>query len=102
MTVMRVAGGDLAVHSAVRMSEPDMQRLDAIGRVAFVIAPNPFHASEAPWYATRYPEAMTLIPEPMRRKQERRMRIDGTLGGGWPEELAGELEALLIEGLRLP
>ncbi len=102
MTVMQVGDGRLVVHSAVRMSEPDMQRLDSIGEVAYVIAPNPFHASEAPWYADRYPEAKTLLPGAMRRKQERRMRIDGTLEDGWPAELAGELEALLIDGLRLP
>jgi hypothetical protein len=102
MTLMQVGNDELAVHSAVRMSEPDMQRLDAIGRVAYVIAPNPFHASEAPWYADRYPQAKILLPEAMRRKQERRMRIDGTIEAGWPAELAGELEALLIDGLRLP
>ena len=102
MTVLQVGAGELAVHGAVRMSEPDMQRLDAIGRVAYVIAPNPFHASEAPWYADRYPAAKTLVPAAMRRKQERRMRIDGTIEESWPVELAGELEALLIDGLRLP
>ncbi len=102
MTVMRVGGNKLAVHGAVRMSEQDMQRLDAIGRVSYVIAPNPFHASEAPWYADRYPEARTLVPAAMRRKQERRMRIDGTIEQGWPAERRGELEALVIDGLRLP
>ena len=102
MTVMQVGGGGLVVHCALRMSEPDMQRLDAIGRVAYVIAPNPFHASEAPWYADRYPQAKTLLPQAMRRKQERRMRVDGTIEDGWPAELRGELDALLIDGLRLP
>ncbi len=102
MTVMQVGDGGLVVHCALRMSEPDMQCLDAIGRVAYVIVPNPFHASEAPWYADRYPEAKTLLPQAMRRKQERRMRIDGTIEDSWPAELQGELDALLIDGLRLP
>ncbi len=102
MTVLQVGDGRLVVHSAMRMSEPDMQRLDAIGRVAYVIAPNPLHASEAPWYADRYPQAKILLPEGMRLKQGRLMRIDGTIEVGWPAELAGELEAFLIDGLRLP
>ena len=82
MTVMQVGDGELAVPSAIRMREADMERLDAIGRVAYVIAPNPLHASEAPWYAQRYPKAMTLIPAGMRRKQERRMRVNGTIENG--------------------
>ena len=102
MTVMQVGGNRLAVHSAIRMSEPDMEQLDALGRVAYVIAPNPFHASEAPWYAERYPDAKVLVPEGTRLRQQRRMRVDGTIENGWPAELAAELRALLIEGLRVP
>ena len=101
MTVMGVGDGGLAVHSAIRMSDADMRGLDVIGRVEYVIVPNPFHASEAPWYAERYPGARVLVPDRLRRAQERRMRVDGTVADDWPVELAGRLEALSIEGLRL-
>jgi hypothetical protein len=100
MTVLELGDGELAIHCSIRMDGPDMEKLDALGRVAYVIAPNPFHASEAPWYAERYPEAKVLIPRGMREKQEPRMRIDGSVEE-WPAALGGRLEACTIEGLRI-
>lgn len=101
MTVLGLSGGELAIHSAIRMSEPDMQAIDGLGTVAYVIAPNSMHASDAPWYAARYPGARVLVPAAARARQQSRMRIDGTVED-WPTQLRGHLEGLSVQGLRGP
>ena len=101
MTVMRVGEDALAVHCGMSMPDAEMRRLDALGRVVFIIAPNPAHASEAPWYARRYPEARVLVPEGMVRRQSQQMRIDGTVESGWPKELNGSLKVVSVQGLRI-
>jgi hypothetical protein len=101
MTVMRVGEDALAVHCAMSMPAAEMQRLDALGRVAYIIAPNPAHATEAPLYARRYPEAKVLVPAGMVRRQSGLMTIHGTIEDGWPPELDGSLTAVSVQGLRI-
>lgn len=103
MTVMNVGGGDLALHSAVRLRDPDLAALDALGRVRWVLVPNPEHSTDASFYAKRYPEARLLVPEEGRRKLERAGvgPIHGTLEADWPAALAGTLERAPLRGLRL-
>lgn len=101
MTVMDVGGGRLAVHAAMVMPEEEMERLDGLGRVAYILVPNPAHASEAPAYARRYPRARVLVPGGMARRQGKRMTVHGNLEDGWPAELAGRLAAHSVAGLRI-
>lgn len=102
MTVMEVGKGRMAVHCSMSMPQEEMQRLDSLGQVTYIIAPNPAHASEAPDYARRYPQASVLVPQGMVRRQERRMTIHGTLEDGWPADLEGHLQAISVQGLRIP
>ena len=102
MTVMQLGEGALAVHCAMNMPAAEMQRLDDLGRVDYIIAPNPAHASEAPLYARRYPEARVLVPAGMVRRQSRLMAIHGSIEDGWPHELDNSLQAVSIQGLRIP
>jgi hypothetical protein len=103
MTVMEVGGGDLAIHSAVRLRDPDLGALDALGRVRWILVPNPEHSTDASFYARRYPEARLLVPEEGHRKLARAGvgPIHGTLETEWPASLAGRLERASLRGLRL-
>lgn len=102
MTVME-AGGALAVHSAMRLGAGEMARLDALGPVRWVLVPNRYHASDAAWYAERYPAARLLVPARARAalEKERVGPIAGTHEADWPPELAGSIERAALDGLRL-
>lgn len=56
MTVIRI-GGDLWLHSPTSISPALREQLDALGAVAWLIAPNSFHYSHIGAWATAYPEA---------------------------------------------
>jgi hypothetical protein len=62
MTVIRLADGRVLVHNAIRLAEKDLEWLRALGDVAFVVAPNRFHSTDAPWMAHRFPAARLFVP----------------------------------------
>lgn len=96
------AGGGLLLHAAMRLRDEELARLDALGPVRWILPPNRLHASDAPFFAERHPEAKVLVPALERERLERGgLRVDGTVEGDWPEELAGELEAFPVHGLRI-
>ena len=96
------AGGGLLLHSAMRLGEEELARLDGLGPVRWILPPNRMHASDAPFYAERYPDARVLAPALERERLERGgLRVDGTVEADWPAELGGELEAFPIGGLKI-
>ena len=101
MTVILLASGEVAVHSAIAMDEAGMAALEAIGRPAWILVPNSLHYAEAGWYAERYPSARVLVPAAARGKLfEKIRRIDGSIDDDWPEALRGELAVVPLQGTR--
>ena len=102
MVAFLLSSGELAVHSAIAMSESGMRALEAVGRPAWILVPNRFHASEAGWYADRYPTARVLVPAEIREKLfDKVPRIDGSLDDDWPEALQGEVTMIPLRGTRI-
>jgi hypothetical protein len=62
MTAVRLASGDLAIFSAIALSEPDMAELEAFGRPAFLVVPSIRHRLDAPNYKRRYPDITVVAP----------------------------------------
>jgi len=101
MTVFLLSSGELALHSAIAMEESGMAALEAIGRPAWIFVPNRHHASDAGWYADRYPSARVLVPAEVRKRLfETVRRIDGSLDEDWPESLRGEVTIVPLRGTR--
>lgn len=61
MTVVRL-DGKLAVHNPFELDESEIAWLRSLGEVAWIIAPNKFHASDAPWMAKAFPAAQLFAP----------------------------------------
>lgn len=61
MTLIRL-GRQLAVHNAFELDEAELRWLEGSGEVAWIIAPNSFHCSDAPWMAKRFPAAKLYVP----------------------------------------
>lgn len=62
MTVLALAGGGSAIWSAIPLAEPEMQRIEALGPVRFLIVPNQGHRLDLPAWHARYPQAQVIAP----------------------------------------
>lgn len=96
MTVIRLANGDLWVHSPVCLTDPLRDAIDALGPVRWLIAPNHLHHLFVADWQQAWPNAALWGT---REVQEKRpdLRFDGTLGEGEPPWLA-EIDQLLFTG----
>lgn len=62
MTIVRLQDGRVWIHNAFRLKEKDLAWLKALGDVAFIVAPNTFHCSDAGWMAQQFPQAELFVP----------------------------------------
>jgi short-subunit dehydrogenase len=99
MTVIRLASGDLLLHSPTRYSEALLQELTRIGPVKYLLAPNVAHWMFLPDWQRALPQAkLFAAPGLAGRTQVRRsgLRIDHELGDATPNEWAEDIELVLI------
>ncbi len=75
MTVIRLPGGGLWIHSPVRFEPATRAAVDALGPVRFLVAPNLMHHLHMKDWAAAYPEARVVALAELRRKQPE-LRID--------------------------
>jgi hypothetical protein len=79
MIVLRLAGGELLLHSAVAVDEPCLKALEALGKPAYAVVPHSAHGMDAPFYAARYPEIKVVTPAIHREKVATRVPVAGTM-----------------------
>lgn len=60
MTVVTLAGGGLAIWSAIALREPEMKRLEAIGAPRWLVVPGVAHRLDAHIWKQRYPDLRVL------------------------------------------
>ena len=99
MTVIRLANGQLVLHSPVPIAPDLKQELDALGPVGFIVVPWA-HGKFAEEAARLYPAAQLLAaPEaPSRRKS---LPFRGSLGDQPPAAWTPDVETHLLAGFRL-
>lgn len=68
MTVAQLEGGRLAIYSAIALDEPEMGRLEILGRPAFLIVPSGIHRIDAKPWKDRYPDLIVVAPAGAREK----------------------------------
>jgi hypothetical protein len=97
MTVIRLAGGDLLLHSPVRL-DPGLRRaLDAIGPVRFAVAPNRVHHLYAGEVAQAYPGARLWVAPGLAKKRPD-LRFEAELGDEAPIEWRGQVDQTFFRG----
>lgn len=60
MTVIGLSGGGLAIWSAIALREPEMRRLESLGRPEWLIVPGKAHRLDAHIWKQRYPDLRVL------------------------------------------
>lgn len=101
MTVIRLPDGDLLLHSPTRFSHDLRNRLEAIGRIRHLVAPNIAHWTFLEDWQAACPGATTWAAPGLRdRRQVRqsRVRLDHDLGDAAPAEWGGDLTLVTVPG----
>ena len=100
MTVLRLPGGDLWLHSVVAIDDLLEDAIDALGSVAHIVVPNLYHHLYVTEAIQRWPQARVHAPAAMRRKRPD-LRIDAELGETLDPGWGGALVPVHIDGSML-
>ena len=69
MTVIRLADGNVLLHSPCEIDEETKQSLGRIGEVAYIVAPGSYHYFYVQSAQKAYPDALTYICPGIERKR---------------------------------
>ena len=97
MTIFRLPGGDLFVHSPVRLNETLRSEVDALGRVAHLVAPNKFHHLFLSDWIDAYPDAQLHLAPGLAEKRKD-LPAAKTLGDEPDAAWAGILDQVALQG----
>ncbi|WP_374297990.1 DUF4336 domain-containing protein [Sphingomonas sp.] len=100
MTVIRLASGDLVIHSPCDITRAVSEEISVLGRVAHIIAPGNFHHMYVATAQVAFPCAKTWICPGVERRHSG-LKYDGVLGDVPPVDWAGEIDQVLVQGSRI-
>jgi len=98
MMVIRLNSGALILHSPVKFDDDLKNELNELGAVKYIVAPNKFHHIHLSDYISKYPEAQVLGAPGLSKKRPE-ICFNMELGHKCPDEWAGEVECLLVQGI---
>jgi len=76
MTVARLDDGRLVIFSAIELTDLEYERLEEVGRPAFLIVPNGHHRKDAPSWKRQYPDIQVIAPPGSREKVQAVVNVD--------------------------
>ncbi len=79
MSIVTMESGELAVINAMAVDENTLTQIRERGTPRYLLVPNAMHTIDAPAWAERFPDIRVLVPRPLRKAIERKVRVDGTL-----------------------
>lgn len=101
MTVVRLANGDLLLHSPIKFDDRLATELRQLGTPRHLVSPNQFHYAHIGEWQKAFPDASAWAsPRVRRRAAARRISIDFSrdLQAVPPEEWRGEIDQTLFPG----
>jgi hypothetical protein len=99
MSVIRLASGDLLLHSPTQYTDDLKTALETLGPIRHLIAPSIGHWMFIRDWQRGCPEAKTWAVQGLKDRSQVRaagIRIDAELSGDAPETWAGEIDQVLI------
>jgi hypothetical protein len=100
MTVVRLSGGDLWVHSPIALTPELRAEVDALGPVRHIVAPNLYHHVFAGQWHGAYPSASLWGPAALSRKRKD-LKLTSTLEQASATAWASDLVPLHVDGCML-
>ena len=100
MTVIRLASGQLILHSPCDITAAIAEEISALGPVAHIVAPGNFHHMYVATAQAAFPRAKTWICPGIERRCPS-LKYDGLLGDVAPADWVGEIDQALVHGTRI-
>ncbi|MBI1262786.1 MAG: DUF4336 domain-containing protein [Rhizobiales bacterium] len=99
MTIIRLSDGDLWVHSPTPLTDALRQEVDALGRVAHIVAPNKIHYWWVGAWQAAHPQAISYAaPRVEEKAREIGVEFDHVLGPTPVPEWHDEIRHVLVPG----
>lgn len=101
MTVIRLASGNLLLHSPTRFDARLRAEIEAQGKIAHLVAPNVAHWSFVEEWQHACRQAFVWAAPGLRERaavRKSNLRLDRDLGEEAPAEWAGEIEHVVVPG----
>lgn len=99
MTVIRLDGGSVLLHSPCAIDEPLKQAIEEIGPVTQIVAPGTYHYFHIASAQDAFPQAQTFICPGIEQKLPE-LEFDGFLGDKPALAWSGDFEQVLVRGNR--
>ena len=97
MTIIRLRDGRLFVHSPIKLTEDLRMKVDTLGNVGMLVAPNKLHHLAIPEWRNAYPSAK-VFAAPGLVKRRKDITFDETLGDKAPKDWSNEIEQIVLRG----
>lgn len=97
MSVIRLSGGRLLLHSPIVLDPALREQLDSLGQVSFAVAPNRLHHLYAGAVAQGYPGARLWVAPGLESKRPD-LVFEAILGDEAPAEWRGEIDQVFSRG----
>jgi len=78
MTVVRLRGDRTAIYSAIAIDEPDIARIESLGRPTFLVVPSDGHRMDAKIWKARYPDIRVVTPPGAREGVAEAVAVDAS------------------------
>ena len=101
MTVIKLRGGEILIHSPCAFDEALKAEIAALGRVAAIIAPGNFHWLHVRSCQQAFPGAVTYICPGVEKRSKGALAFDEVLTDDAPALWASELAQVLLQGTRV-
>jgi len=98
-TLIRLANGELLVHSPGPIDGDLVAALEPVGRVAHIVAPGSYHYFHVAAWQEAYPDATTWICPGIERKRPE-LDFDWLLSDHAPEPWRDQIDQVLVRGTR--
>lgn len=104
MTVIRLANGDLFLHSPIAWTPELAAELEALGTIRHLVSPNWIHYAYIGEWAAQYPEALSWASPGVRARAESRnveIAFDRDLQDRPDADWAAEIDQLIVHGSKV-
>ncbi len=101
MTVVRLASGDLFLHSPVTFDAALARQISSMGRIRHLVSPNRGHYAHIGEWARAFPDAITWASPRVReraRSQRIEVHFERDLGSEAPDEWREDIDQAIIPG----
>jgi hypothetical protein len=97
MTVVRLGDGKLLLHSPIPPAPELVREVEALGPVAYLVAPNRFHHLSVGKWQAACPDALVYVAPGLEEKRPD-LEIAGVLGDEPEPGWSGTVDQVLVEG----